>query len=60
MSNNKLLELYLDNCNAIYRRTGAGVHVIETPEDTFFYSSYEEMIKDIKYTLSQWKLEQLI
>lgn len=60
MSNNKLLEIYLDNCNAIYRRTGDGLHVIETPEDTFYYSSYEEMIKDIQYTILQWQLENLM
>lgn len=60
MSNNKLLEIYLNNCNAIYRRTGDGLHAIETPEDTFYYSSYEEMIKDIQYTILQWQLENLM
>ncbi len=60
MSNNKLLEIYLDNCNAIYSRTGDGLHVISTPEDDYFYSTFEDMISDIKYTLTQWKLENIV
>ena len=59
MSNNKLLELYLDNCNAMYKKTGDGLHVISTPEDDYFYSTFDEMISDIKYTVSQWELENI-
>lgn len=60
MSNNKLLELYLNNCNAMYYRTGDGLHVISTPEDDYFYSTFADMIADIKYTVEQWKKENLL
>lgn len=59
MSNKKLLALYLDNCNAIYYRTGEGLHVIETIEDTYYYTTYADMISDIKYTLEQWEIENI-
>lgn len=59
MSNKKLLALYLDNCNAIYYRTGEGLHAIGTIEDTYYYTTYADMISDIKYTLEQWKIENI-
>ena len=59
MSNKKLLALYLDNCNAIYYRTGDGLHAIETIEDTYYYLTFSDMISDIKYTLQQWELENI-
>lgn len=59
MSDSKLLKIYLDNCNAIYKRAGDGLHVITTPEDDYYYNTFEDMISDIKYTISQWKLENI-
>ena len=44
----------------MYYRTGDGLHVISTPEDDYFYSTFADMIADIKYTIDQWKKENLL
>jgi len=60
MNDSKLLKIYLDTIGAKVRFCSGGLHVISTPEDDYYYSTFEEMISDIKYTISQWKLEQII
>lgn len=59
MSDNKLLNIYLDFTGGLFRRDRNGLYIIELPEDTFFYNTYAEMIRDIKYTILQWELENI-
>jgi len=52
----KVIDKYLDGCIALLRRTPSG-YDIETPEDTYHFSSAAEVIEMMEQTLAEWEKE---
>lgn len=59
MSNNKLLELYLDIVSGRLRYSGELI-IVEYPGGSDIYDDYSHLIASIKYTVEQWKKENLL
>ena len=59
MSDNKLLNIYLDIFSGYIKYKSGGIIEIEYPGDTDIYDNYGDLIASIKQTLKELKSEKL-
>lgn len=49
-----LVNIYLDNTNALIIEKSGGRYEIQTPEDSYIYDDFISMMTDIYYTINVW------
>jgi hypothetical protein len=59
MSDNKLLRLYLDIISGKIRYCANDIITVEYPGNVDIYDNYPELIASVKYTIKEWKNENM-